>query len=573
MHDKGPSTGNAAESSAEQNGHAADPSADQSGPDEASLASNNLAVATLSPDAARLKQKIAGLEKELKEARAALRTLLDEAGPAVERTSKARSATNDWAGPWSKLLATQGFILSEGLLHRQTTQLNAIAQHVKAYFAKDGGGCLFGRPGEAVRFVGLSESDKPIGDAQRQTPAIMVGPTLSFATNQVALKALGDVLDAVRTWVASGPGGHASTPTESIKIMDIGFKRVAAVRPASGSAPPTTSKSKSRKKTNKSAEPEAGLSAQRIHVDLADHQVAEIIIPLSDHFRVTEIPQIPSELRKCTSRMPLAARRALAGLRLAEAGRCKGRVLPNGKETLQLGDVFMIDASQPHGAPGPSEFDRYGLYFNIETSNIDQALFYGRFTDELGVYEHFFQPHQDHPGKAPPRGVRTILQQALDEHPPAARHLREKKKAWKPGAITSKPPLLVKEAKLLNTLYGSIAMEQDNDATSKWAGHIRVREAAPWPVLLTKLTQKATWEKKADGAWIQVYHTSETDTQALVPKRAAGELEVPFKGVMRNAVAGELGQFFDDFNKACGQPQPKKRPNIDWKAVGLDFLE
>ena len=58
----------------EQNGHAADPSADQSGPDEASLASNNLAVATLSPDAARLKQKIAGLEKELKEARAALRT-------------------------------------------------------------------------------------------------------------------------------------------------------------------------------------------------------------------------------------------------------------------------------------------------------------------------------------------------------------------------------------------------------------------------------------------------------------------------------------------------------------------
>ena len=67
MHDEGPSTGNAAESSAEQIGHAAESSPEQNGPEEGSLASNNQAVASVSPDAEHLKKKIAQLEKELKE--------------------------------------------------------------------------------------------------------------------------------------------------------------------------------------------------------------------------------------------------------------------------------------------------------------------------------------------------------------------------------------------------------------------------------------------------------------------------------------------------------------------------
>ena len=554
MHEQGPSTGDAAATSADT----------QNGREEETLASNNEAVATASPDSAhaaamqcdpepglQLKRKIAWLEKELKDARHAQRTLLGEAGTTADCTSKARSATNEWAGPWSKLLSTQGFVLAESLLLRHMDQLNAIADHVKAFFAEDGGGTLFGRPGEAVRFVGLCEHDQPIGEAQRQMGTV-TGPTLSFATNQVALRALGVVLNAVRTWVAGGPGGHASQvmrDMHSVKIMDVGFKRVAAVTPASSQQ--TTSRTKKTKKTNKSAQPQAGLSAQRIHVDLADFQVAEIIIPLSDQFRVTEIPDIPSDLRKCTSRLPLATRRALAARRLAEAGRCAGRVLPNGKETLRLGDIFMIDASQPHGAPGPSQFDRYGLYFNIETANIDQALFYGRFTDEHGVYEHFFEPHPDKPGDAPPRGVRTILQQALDEHPPAARNLRGKKKAWKPREITSKPPLLVKEAMLLNSLYGSIALEHDNDASSTWAKHISAGIAAPWPDLLTKLTKKATWKKQTDGSWTPVYHTSESDTQSLVqpgPNLLARPGAVPMKDVMRKACEAHMDQVLDELH-------------------------
>ena len=113
MHEQRPSTGNAAASSADT----------QNGRKEETLASNNEAVATASPDSAhaaamqcdpepglKLKRKIAWLEKELKDARHAQRTLLGEAGTTAESTSKARSATNEWAGPWSKLLSTQGFV-------------------------------------------------------------------------------------------------------------------------------------------------------------------------------------------------------------------------------------------------------------------------------------------------------------------------------------------------------------------------------------------------------------------------------------------------------------------------------
>ena len=91
MHEQGPSTGDAAASSADT----------QNGREEETLASNNEAVATASPDSAhaaamqcdpepglQLKRKIAWLEKELKDARHAQRTLLGDKVRRLEDENK-----------------------------------------------------------------------------------------------------------------------------------------------------------------------------------------------------------------------------------------------------------------------------------------------------------------------------------------------------------------------------------------------------------------------------------------------------------------------------------------------------
>ena len=494
-------------------------------------------------------RKVALLEKQLKEARHVLRTLERQTHSHekshVEQTSNARKATNWWAGPWSQLLSTQGFILGDNLLHRQTEQLGVIARHVKQAFEKGKGNVLFSRPNEAARFLALSDKDRPIGEAQQQSPASLAGPhAISFSKDEETMAALTDVLNAVRSWVARGPGGNASSSMHSIEIMDVGFKRVPGL---ATTAVHTAGRRSAKNSKTSGARAESVGEAQRIHIDVTD-QVAEVIVVLTNDFCVTNIPDIPPHLRKCTSRQPLANRRALAALRLAEAGRCEARVHPNGRSVLQIGDVLMIDASQPHGGPGPAEDERLGMYFNVRTTNQDQALFFGRFTVEHGVYENFWRPHKDTPDSAPARGVRTLLQQALDEHPPKPRHLREKKKGWKPLEITSRPPLTAQEANLIHLLYGKEAHKQDQDKGSSWARHIYAGVAAPWDDLMSKLTLKATWKQNPHGEWLPVYHITDGKPQKQPQKRAQPAFDPEVED-----------QVWRDLTEACGHP-PQKMP-------------
>ena len=380
---------------------------------------------TLEERADRLERLVKELRKEIRKKR--------KGGLPSDHAKRALKGVNQWAGAFSKTLGRDGLMVFRGVLTDVSEDLRVVASALRKHFGETGGSFLFGRRDEEIMFAPLYEATCGI---LAQNVSIQYDRSIcGKGKNAVTLKgeAFESLLRIVRKLV-SVLGRDGEVPVE---LMDIGFKIIRGTKSRDlamariGALDQGGDDRRSAKPRRQASEKIPGTgSRQLLHVDGQDYPVAEAIVPLSDVFGGVELY---GSAPRDTNRMGIASRRAMCAYRLTGA-----RILQRDPEAaigigvlgrgdvFTVGDLILLDASQPHQGPDIAVEDRLGFYCNIGTPNKDQKIFGGRYITDLGVYSDAWEidPKSWEFG-APESGVRTSLQQAADEHPPQARWLTE----------------------------------------------------------------------------------------------------------------------------------------------------